>query len=48
MGQIQPTQVPAQQPQQRHQVSRAIPLGLLGPPAQRVESRAQLPLHLGS
>jgi hypothetical protein len=37
--------VPTQQPQQRHQVGRAIALGLL---AQRVEYPAQLPLHLGS
>ncbi len=48
MRQVQLTQIPAQQPQQRHQVGRAIPLGLLGPSAQPIQQRAQLPLHLGS
>ncbi len=40
--------MPAQQPQQRYQVRRAIALGLLVVPAQRVQDRLQLFLHRSS
>ena len=48
LRQIQPTQVPAQQPQQRHQVGRSIPLGRGGPGTHLIEQNAQLLLHVGS